>query len=207
MNEILPNLNELENDKERLIADTAWQLATLKIEPDIQTAIEHCGTEISVRTGYRWMPQIKAKYDEFRKLIEDQEKMSLKLGLDASDKMADKFTPKNYEVVKDRLYNKTRGKFLEPGEVDLSKIVPDDQIPIPDPVDPDDDPREQIWKDLNNPHYDPNIDPDFEDKKRINEAELSGIDEVIAHFEKMRKEERTKIYSDFKNEFGPNFRP
>ena len=63
MNEIIPNLNELEKDKERLIADTAWQLATLKIEPDIQTAIAYCGTEISVRTGYRWMPQIKAKYE------------------------------------------------------------------------------------------------------------------------------------------------
>ena len=207
MNEIIPNLNELENEKERLIADTAWQLATLKIEPDIQTAIEHCGTEISVRTGYRWMPQIKAKYDEFRKIIEEQEKMSLKLGIEASDKLADKFVTHEYEVIRDRLYNKTRGKFMEQGEVDLSKIIPDEDCPIPDPVDPDDDPRYQIWQDMNNPRYNSDIDPDFDDKKRINEAELSGIDEVLSHFEKLRKAERIKIYNDFKNDFGPNFYP
>ena len=228
MNEIIPNLNELENDKERLIADTAWQLATLKIEPDIQTAIEHCGTEISVRTGYRWMPQIKAKYDEFRKIIEEQEKMSLKIGLDASDKLADKFTTHDYEVIHDRLYNKTRGRYMKHGEVDLSKIVPDDKCPIPDQVDPNDDPREQIWKDMCNPKYNPNTDPDFDDKKRINEAELSGIDDVISNFEKQRKAERdsipradveavlshfeklrtgknNKIYNDFRNLFGHNF--
>ena len=207
MNEIIPNLNEYENDKEQLIADTAWQLATLKIEPDIQTAIAYCGTEISVRTGYRWMPQIKAKYDEFWKIIEEQEKMSLKLGLDASDKLADKFTTHEYGVIKDRLYNSTRGKFMDTGEVDLSKIVPDDQCPIPDQVDPEYDPREQLWIDMNNPNYNPNTDPDFDDKKRINEAELSGIDEVIADFEKLRKGERNKIYNEFKNDFGPNFHP
>ncbi|MCL5802555.1 MAG: hypothetical protein M1529_01905 [Candidatus Thermoplasmatota archaeon] len=228
MNEIIPNLNELENDKERLIADTAWQLATLKIEPDIQTAIEHCGTEISIRTGYRWMPQINAKYDEFRKIIDEQQKMSLKLGIEASDILADKFVTHEYGVIKDRLYNSTRGKFMDTGEVDLSKIVPDDHIPIPDQADPEYDVREEIWRNMNNPKYNSDIDPDYDEKKRINEAELSGVDEVIAKFEKMRKGERdsiqkadidavlthfeklrnlkeNKIYNDFINDFSPYY--
>ena len=64
------------------------------------------------------------------------------------------------------------------------------------PVDPDDDPRYQIWQDMNNPRYNSDIDPDFDDKKRINEAELSGIDEVLSHFEKLRKAERIKIYNE-----------
>lgn len=207
MNEIIPNLDGNENERDRLISDIAWTLARENQIPEIEAILETSEKNISMATAYRWMPQIKAKYDEFRKIIEEQEKMSLKLGIEASDKLADKFTPKDYEVVHDRLYNSTRGKFMKPGEVDLSKIIPDDKCPIPDQVDPEYDPREQIWIDMNNPKYNPDIDPDFEDKRRINEAELSGIDEVLANFDKMRKAERNKIYNDFKNDFGPNFHP
>lgn len=218
-----------ENERDRLFSDIAWTLARENQIPEIDAILDSCEKNISMATAYRWMPQIKAKYDEFRKIIEEQEKMSLKLGIEASDKLADKFTEHDYEVVKDTLYNSTRGRFMEPWEVDLSKIVPDDQIPIPDPVDPEDDPREQIWKDMNNPNYNPDIDPDFDDKRRINIADLSGIDEVLANFEKQRKAERdsiqkadvgavlshfeklrkgkeNKIYNDFRNLFGPNRR-
>ncbi|MHB8560649.1 MAG: hypothetical protein ACYDAP_05715 [Thermoplasmataceae archaeon] len=228
MNEIIPNLDGNENERDRLISDVAWTLARENQIPEIDAILDSCEKNISMATAYRWMPQIKAKYDEFRKIIEEQEKMSLKIGLDASDKLADKFTTHDYGVIRDRLYNKTRGKFMKQGEVDLSKIIPDDQCPIPDQVDPDDDPREQIWKDMNNPKYNPDIDPDFDDKRRINEAELSGIDEVLGNFEKQRKAERdsipkadvdavlthfeklrtgknNKIYDDFRNLFGHNF--
>ncbi|MHB8560239.1 MAG: hypothetical protein ACYDAP_03625 [Thermoplasmataceae archaeon] len=205
MTEIIPNLDRNENERDRLISDVAWTLARENQIPEIEAILDSCEKNISMATAYRWMPQIKAKYDELRKIIEEQEKMSLKLGIEASDRLADKFVTHDYGVIRDRLYNSTRGRFMKPGEVDLSKIVPDDKCPIPDPVDTEDDVREQIWIDMNNPRYDPNIDPDYEDKRRINIADLSGIDEVLSHFEKLRKADRNKIYNEFKNDFGPNF--
>ena len=228
MNEIIPNLDGNENERDRLISDIAWTLARENQIPEIEAILETSEKNISMATAYRWMPQIKAKYDEFRKIIEEQEKMSLKLGIEASDKLADKFTTHEYGVIKDRLYNSTRGKFMDTGEVDLSKIVPDDHIPIPDQADPEYDVREEIWRNMNNPKYNSDIDPDYDEKKRINEAELSGVDEVIAKFEKMRKGERdsiqkadidavlthfeklrnlkeNKIYNDFINDFSPYY--
>ncbi len=217
------------------LSGVAWKLAQSTEPTDdetlrgvIETINETRETPVSRATMYRRLAILKGLIEKYKAIIEEQQKMSLKLGLDASDKLADKFTTHEYEVVKDRLYNLTRGRFLEPWEVDISKIVPDDQCPVPDAVDSDDDPRDQIWQDINNPHYDSNIDPDYDDKKHINEAELSGIDEVLANFEKMRKAERdsipkadidavlthfeklrtgknNKIYNDFINDFSPYY--
>ncbi len=205
MTDIIKRNSEPYIDREADIDTIAWKLASENRIPDPSSVLGLSEKNISQATAYRWLPSITAKYDEFRTIIDEQQKMSLKFGIEASDKLADKFISKDYDRVKDRLYNLTRERFMESWEVDLSKIVPDDQCPIPDPVDPDDDPRVQIWQDMCNPRYDAALDPDYELKKRINVAELSGVDEVFEHFEKLRKEKRDKIYNEFKNVFGPNF--
>jgi len=196
MSKINSKADDQTNDKDRRISDVAWKLACENRFPEIETILQSCENLISRGTAYRWMPSIKVKYDEFRKIIEEQKKMGMTIGLEASANLADKFTSHDYDVLKDRLYNSTRGRFMEPWEVDLTKIVPESECPIPDPVDEDDpadDPRVQIWKDMNNPHYDPALDPEYEHKRQRISEDISGIDEVLENFEKKRKAELDRI--------------
>jgi hypothetical protein len=190
------------------IDNILWQSAIETKEPDFDSILKSGETQLSRSTMFRWKALLRDKYNEYRTVIEEQEKMSLKLGMEASANLAGKFVSKDYDKVKDRIYNLTRGRFMESWEVDLSKIVPDEQCPIPDPMDdddPDDDPRIQVWRDMCDPRYDSALDPDYEKKRQRISEDLSGFDEVIAHFDRVRKQEREKMYNDFENVFGPDF--
>ena len=137
---------------------------------------------------YQRLAILQGLIKKYKAIIEEQQKKSMILGLQASDKLADKFTAHEYDVLKDRLYNSTRGRYVETWEVDLSKIVPESKCPVPDPVDDsDDDPRVQIWRDINSQHYDAGHDPDYDDKRQIISEDISGFDEVLENFEKKRK--------------------